>query len=44
MKQAQEIYQDMLATFRARTGFAMEDSSDLAVRLYAAAAEIETLY
>ena len=44
MKQAQEIYRDMLSVFRERTGFSMADSSDLAVRLYAAAAEIETLY
>ncbi|MBQ7566124.1 MAG: baseplate J/gp47 family protein [Oscillospiraceae bacterium] len=44
MKQAQEIYRDMLSVFREKTGFSMADSSDLAVRLYAAAAEIETLY
>ncbi|MBQ7255246.1 MAG: baseplate J/gp47 family protein [Oscillospiraceae bacterium] len=44
MKQAKEIYEDLMATFSARSGFSMADSSDLAVRFYAAAAEIETLY
>lgn len=44
MKQAAEIYESMLAVFTEKTGFAMEDTADLAVRLYAAAAEIETLY
>ncbi len=44
MKQAAEIYEQMLAIFTEKTGFAMEDTADLAVRLYAAAAEIETLY
>lgn len=44
MKQVQEIYRDMQETFANRAGFSMADSSDLAVRLYAAAAEIETLY
>lgn len=34
----------MAAVFTARTGFAMDDAADLAVRLYAAAAEIESLY
>lgn len=44
MKQTQEIYEQMLAVFTQKTGFAMEDTADLAVRLYAAAAELETLY
>ena len=44
MKQAQEIYRDMMDVFRNKTGIAMTDSSDLAVRLYAAAAELESLY
>lgn len=44
MKEVQEIYSDMLSVFEEKTGFAMEDTADLAVRLYAAAAEIQTLY
>ena len=44
MKDAETIYREMMASFTEKTGFAMEDSSDLAVRLYAAAAELESLY
>ena len=44
MKEVQEIYSGMLSVFEEKTGFAMEDTADLAVRLYAAAAEIQTLY
>lgn len=44
MKTAEEIYSDLVQIFTERTGFAMDDSADLAVRLYAAAAEIESLY
>lgn len=44
MKQASEIYADMKQTFQEKTGADLSDSSDLAVRLYAAAAELETLY
>ena len=44
MKEVQEIYASMLEVFEEKTGFAMEDTADLAVRLYAAAAEIQTLY
>lgn len=44
MKEAAEIYGQMLAEFEEKTGFRMEDTADLAVRLYAAAAQIETLY
>lgn len=44
MKTAQEIYEAMLAGVEERCGLAMEDSCDLAVRLYAAAAQLESLY
>ena len=44
MKQTKELYQQMRAVFEEKTGFTMEDEADLAVRLYAAAAEIESLY
>ena len=44
MKQAAEIYEQMLQVFRDRTGLSVGDSADLSVRLYAAAAELETLY
>ena len=44
MKTAEEIYEAMLAVYTEKTGFAMEDGSELAVRLYAAAAELESLY
>ena len=44
MKEVQEIYSSMLELFEEKTGFAMEDTADLAVRLYAAAAELQTLY
>lgn len=44
MKEVQEIYSSMLEVFQEKTGFVMEDTADLAVRLYAAAAEIQTLY
>lgn len=44
MKTAEEIYRSMLAVYEEKTGFAMHDASDLAVRLYAAAAELESLY
>ena len=42
MKTAEEIYRSMLAVYEEKTGFAMHDASDLAVRLYAAAAEAGT--
>jgi len=41
---AEQIYAEMKDTFADKTGFAMADTADLAVRLYAAAAELETLY
>lgn len=44
MKEISELYEGMLETFEEKTGFAMEDTADLAVRLYAAAAEIQALY
>ena len=44
MKSLQQIYEDMLAVYQAETGYAMEDSADLAVRLKAAASEIFSLY
>lgn len=44
MKSLQQIYEDMLAVYQAETGYAMEDSADLAVRLKAAASEVFGLY
>ncbi len=44
MKTTQEIYEAMLETVAQRSGFAPDDSCDLAVRLYAAAAQLESLY
>ena len=44
MKEVQEIYRRMLEVFEEKTGFTMDDTADLAVRLYAAAAELQTLY
>lgn len=44
MKTAQELYETMRARVAAQCGFDMDDSCDLAVRLYAAAAELESLY
>lgn len=44
MKEVSELYEQMLAVFQEKTGFRMEDTADLAVRLYAAAAEIQSLY
>lgn len=44
MKQASQIYEQMLQVFEEKTGFRMQDTADLAVRLYAAAGQIETLY
>ena len=43
MKTVEEIYQSLLETFAQRAGYAAEDSCDLAVRLYAAAAELQAL-
>ncbi len=44
MKVCTDIYQEMLSTFETKTGFAMEDSADLAVRFYATATQLESLY
>lgn len=44
MKEIAEIYGQMLETFEEKTGFAMDDTADLAVRLYAAAAQLQALY
>lgn len=44
MKEVAEIYEQMMAVFAEKTGFQMEDTADLAVRLYAAAAQLQTLY
>lgn len=44
MKTVDEIYADMLELFQNQTGFSMENTADLAVRLYATAAEIHSLY
>jgi uncharacterized phage protein gp47/JayE len=44
MKTAEEIYARMLETFSQKTEYDLSDSSDLAIRLYAAAAQISALY
>jgi len=44
MKEAREIFSEMLTIFEEKTGMTMTESADLAVRLYAAAAELESLY
>ena len=43
MKNVEEIYEEMLAAMERRCGFRPEASCDLAVRLYAAAAQIQAL-
>lgn len=43
MREISEIYQAMAADFAQRAGFVPEDGCDLAVRLYAAAAQIQAL-
>ena len=43
MRDIEEIYQEMLAEFAQRAGFTPETGCDLAVRLYAAAAQIQAL-
>lgn len=44
MKTCEALYSEMLASYSEKTGFVMADSADLAVRLYAAAAQLESLY
>jgi uncharacterized phage protein gp47/JayE len=43
MRTTEEIYQEMLAAFQERSGYGAEDSCDLAVRLYAVAAQVQAL-
>ena len=43
MRTTEEIYQALLAGFRQRTGVAPENGCDLAVRLWAAAAQLQAL-
>lgn len=44
MKTVEEIYENMKADFSARAGYEISDSSDMAVRMYASAAQICSLY
>ena len=44
MKTADEIYQEMCTSFADRSGIPVRDGSDMAVRLYATAAQLESLY
>lgn len=44
MKTTQEIYEQLCDAVAEKSGYAMEDTCDLAVRLYAAAAQLESLY
>lgn len=44
MKEMEEIYQEMKQAFSDRTSMTLADDGDLAVRLYAAAAQIYSLY
>lgn len=44
MKSADEIYQEMCSAYAELTGAAVRDGCDMAVRLYAAAAQMESLY
>lgn len=43
MRSTEEIYREMLEAFEARAGFPLEEECDLAVRLWAAAAQIQAL-
>ena len=43
MKNIEEIYQDLLAAFAERAGFRPEEGCDLSVRLWAAAAQLQSL-
>ena len=43
MRSVDEIYQEMLAKLAERCGFQPEETCDLAVRLYAAAAQVQAL-
>ena len=44
MKTVDEIYQELLAGYRERAGYAPEEGCDLSLRLYAAAAQIQALF
>lgn len=44
MKSVEEIYEVMRSVFQQRSGAEIGDSCDMAVRLYAAAAEVQALY
>lgn len=44
MRSVEEIYEEMRSVFQQRSGKALDGSCDMAVRLYAAAAEIQALY
>ena len=43
MRNIEEIYQELLVSFSERVGFVPEEGCDLAVRLWAAAAQIQGL-
>lgn len=44
MLTVEEIYESMKTTYYEKTGYSINDSSDMAVRMYAAAAQICSLY
>lgn len=44
MKSVEEIYQELMAQFCAKTGLSAPENGDLAVRFYAVAAQLYTLY
>ena len=44
MKTTRQIYEEMREQMAQRSGYAPDDGCELAVRLYAAAAQIESLY
>ena len=44
MRTTEEIYQEMLAEFARRAGYQPGESCDLAVRMYALAAQVQALY
>ena len=43
-KTASEIFEEMLALFKEKSGLEISEGSDLGIRLYAAAAELESLW
>ena len=44
MRTTETIYQEMLAAYAKRRGGQLEEDCDLAVRLYAVAAQLQALY